>query len=60
MNIGILGFGSMGKTHAFAIHNLNYFYKDLPFRATLGGIYTRTKKTREEAARSHRLNVHVS
>ncbi len=51
MNIGIIGFGAMGKTHAFAINNLNYFYKDLPFRATLGGIYTRTPETRENAVR---------
>ncbi len=51
MNIGILGFGSMGKTHAYAIENLKYFYKDLPFDVTLGGVYTRTEKTREEAAR---------
>ena len=51
MNIGILGFGAMGRTHAFSIQNLNYFYKDLPFRATLGGIYTRTPETREAAAR---------
>lgn len=51
MNIGILGFGAMGRTHAFAIDSLNYFYRDLPFKATLGGIYTRTPETREEAAR---------
>lgn len=50
MNIGIIGFGSMGKTHAFAINNLKYFYKDLPFKANLGGIYTRTPETRETAA----------
>lgn len=51
MNIGILGFGSMGKTHAYAIENLKYFYKDLPFDVSLGGVYTRTEKTREDAAR---------
>lgn len=26
MNIGLLGFGFMGKTHAYAIDNLRYFY----------------------------------
>ena len=25
MKIGILGFGSMGKTHAYSIANLKYF-----------------------------------
>lgn len=26
MRIGLLGFGSMGKTHAYCVHNLKYFY----------------------------------
>ncbi len=51
MNIGIIGFGSMGRTHAFALENLKYFYRDLPFTVSLGGIFTRTKETREQAAR---------
>ncbi len=51
MNIGILGFGSMGRTHAFAIDSLGYFYRDLPFEASLYGVYTRTPETREAAAR---------
>ncbi len=29
MNIGIIGFGAMGKTHLYALDNLKYFY-DLP------------------------------
>lgn len=33
MKIGMLGFGFMGKTHTYAIHNLKFFYKDLPFEA---------------------------
>lgn len=49
MNIGILGFGSMGRTHAFAIQSLPFFYRDLPFCAKLGGVYTRTEETREKA-----------
>ncbi|MBQ8509360.1 MAG: Gfo/Idh/MocA family oxidoreductase [Clostridia bacterium] len=51
MNIGILGFGSMGRTHAFAIDSLRYFYRDLPFEAKLYGVFTRTPETREAAAR---------
>ncbi|MBO5217817.1 MAG: Gfo/Idh/MocA family oxidoreductase, partial [Clostridia bacterium] len=50
MNIGILGFGAMGRTHAFAIDSLPYFYRDLPFEARLAGIFTRTPATREQAA----------
>ena len=48
MNIGLLGFGSMGRTHAFAVSSLPYFC-DLDFEAKLAGIYTRTPETREKA-----------
>ena len=48
MNIGILGFGSMGRTHTCAISSLPYFY-ELDFEAKLAGIYTRTPETRERA-----------
>ena len=41
MKIGILGFGSMGKTHAYSIANLKYFYNPLPFKAEVAGITTR-------------------
>ncbi len=40
IRIGLLGFGSMGKTHAYAVHNLRYFYKDLPFSAEIAGVCT--------------------
>lgn len=50
MNIGIIGFGAMGRTHAFSIDSLKYFYRDLPFSPTLYGIFTRTPETRERAA----------
>ena len=51
MNIGILGFGSMGRTHAYSIDAMRYFYRDLPFDAVLYGVYTRTQETREAAAK---------
>ncbi len=41
MKIGILGFGSMGKTHAYSIANLKYFYSPLGFEAEVHGICTR-------------------
>lgn len=40
MNIGLLGFGSMGKTHAYAIAALPYYYHPLPFRAQVAGVCT--------------------
>lgn len=42
IRIGLLGFGSMGKTHAYAVNNLRYFYRDLPFEATIVGVCTTT------------------
>lgn len=38
MNIGIIGFGGMGKTHAYAVDNLKYFYSPLPFSAKVLGV----------------------
>ena len=39
-NIGLLGFGSMGKTHAFCVENLKYYYSSLPFSAKIKGVCT--------------------
>lgn len=38
MNIGIIGFGNMGKTHAYAINSLKYFYSDIDFDPVLYGV----------------------
>ncbi|MBQ3528500.1 MAG: Gfo/Idh/MocA family oxidoreductase [Clostridia bacterium] len=38
MNIGIIGFGGMGKTHAYAVENLKYFYSPLGFDAKILGV----------------------
>ena len=42
IRIGLLGFGFMGKTHAYAVSNLPYFCGELPFRATVHGVCTRS------------------
>lgn len=39
-NIGLLGFGSMGRTHTWAVQNLPFFYGDLPFRAVTRAVCT--------------------
>ena len=39
-NIGLLGFGAMGKTHAFCVDNLKYYYAPLPFAARIEGLCT--------------------
>ena len=40
LRIGLVGFGSMGKTHAYAIHNFPYYYQPMPYRATIAGVCT--------------------
>lgn len=51
MKIGLIGFGYMGKTHAWCVDNLKYFYKDLPFDAEIVGVATGHAETAEKAAR---------
>ncbi|MBQ7378835.1 MAG: Gfo/Idh/MocA family oxidoreductase [Clostridia bacterium] len=40
LRIGIAGFGAMGKTHAYSVASLPYFYEALPFFASVHGICT--------------------
>ncbi len=42
IRIGLLGFGSMGRTHTWAVRNLPFFYGELPFRAITAGVCTTT------------------
>ena len=32
LRIGLLGFGSMGRTHTWAVRNLPFFFGALPFQ----------------------------
>ena len=50
MNIGLIGFGFMGKTHAWCVDNLKYFYRDLPFEANIAGVCASRPETTEKAA----------
>ena len=52
MKIGLLGFGSMGRTHSFAVANLPFFYKDLPFEAAVQGVCTRNPEHARAAAQT--------
>lgn len=38
INIGLVGFGAMGRAHTFAYRTLPFYYQDLPFRANLAGV----------------------
>ena len=50
LKIGLIGFGSMGKTHSWCVKNLNYFYKDLPFSVEYAGVCTSREETAKKAA----------
>lgn len=41
--VGILGYGSIGRVHAYAIGAMPYLY-DLPFKLALSGVYNRTEE----------------
>ena len=57
MNIGLLGFGSMGRTHTWAVENIKFYYKEPPFEAKIKGVYTRTPETRESAAKAFGFDI---
>ena len=52
LNIGMLGFGFMGKVHSYSISNLRYFFTDLPFEAVMYGVCSssleKSKKAKEQ------------
>lgn len=51
IKIGLIGFGAMGKTHAYAVNSLPFFMGNLPFAAKIAGVCTRTlEKSRTVAA----------
>jgi predicted dehydrogenase len=48
-NIGLLGFGNMGKTHHYSVYSLRYFYRGLPFDAEIKAVCTATAASAEAA-----------
>ena len=42
IKIGLIGYGFMGKTHAYAVSALPFFIEGLPFRAKITGVCTRS------------------
>ena len=56
IRIGIVGFGSMGKTHAFSVSALPYYY-DLPFRAEIAGITTRSMEKSRAVADEYGFEI---
>jgi len=53
LGVGIIGFGFIGKVHAFAYSTLPYFYDPPPARIRLVGVCTSRKETAERAKRDY-------
>lgn len=51
IKIGLLGFGNMGRAHAYAVNNLPFFYKDLPFSAEIVGLCSSTPEKTQKICR---------
>ena len=56
-NIGLLGFGFMGKTHAFCVDNLKYYYSELPFTAKIKGVCTTTIEKSKKVAEEYGFDI---
>ncbi len=48
-NVGIIGFGFIGKVHAYGYDTLKYYYPGSEFGARLFGVCSRRKETVDEA-----------
>ena len=55
INIGLLGFGAMGKTHAFSVSSLPFYYDGLDFSAKYTAICTSRPETACAAAEKYSL-----
>lgn len=53
LNIGLCGFGAMGKAHSFAVNNLGFYYNSLPFGARILGVCTTTVEKSQKVASDH-------
>ncbi len=51
LRIGLLGFGSMGRTHLWAVRNLPFFYGELPFAPQVVGVCTTSEEKSRHIAR---------
>ena len=53
MNIGLLGFGAMGKVHAYAVASLPFYYHPLSFTARVSGVCTTSVERSVQIAKEY-------
>ena len=57
LKIGMLGFGSMGRTHTFVIKNLPFFYPDLGFEVEVSGVCTTTMEKSKRVCETYGIGI---
>lgn len=50
IRFGIIGYGFMGRTHAWGCRSLPFFYRDLPFQVELAAVASSSENSRRLAA----------
>ena len=60
IRIGLLGFGSMGRTHTWAVQNLPFFYGNLSFTAKTVGVCTTTEEKSKRVAEQFDIPLAVT
>lgn len=55
IKVGILGFGFMGKTHAFSVSSIPYYYDPLDFSAKYAAVCTSRTETAKAATERYSL-----
>ena len=55
IKIGLLGFGAMGRAHAFAVSSIPFYYDDIDFTAKYAAVCTAHKASAEKAAEKYSL-----
>jgi predicted dehydrogenase len=56
-NVGIIGFGFIGRVHAYGYENMKYFYGSKSLKTRLFGVCTGHKETAEKARREFGFQV---
>lgn len=51
-NVGLIGFGFIGKVHAYGYDNIKYYYPNCEFGTRLFGVCSRRQETVDEAKRT--------
>ncbi len=60
IRIGLLGYGSMGKTHTYAVKNLPFYYAGLDFSAEVRGLCTAHLENAASAAATYHIPLVVA